>query len=105
MAATVVLVGSAAHYTRGVMDVKLAGPVRATHLLHHDAAIAAIEAGCRTYHLGETGDSVDLARFKESLGAVAIDHDELRFERVPLTRIDSAARSLVWRGIGLLKRG
>ena len=68
-AATVVLVGANASYTRGAMDKELAGPTRANDLLQWLAIQDACAAGCRAYHMGESGASRSLARFKEKFGA------------------------------------
>lgn len=100
VAGIVVLLGRNASYTRGAMDKELCGPVAANELLHWHAIQEAQEAGCRSYHMGESGTSRNLARFKEKLGARPIDYAEYRFERLPLTRADAAARGLVKRVIG-----
>lgn len=96
-AALVVLIGRDASYTRGAMDKELAGPVAANDLLHWLAIIDACDAGCARYHMGETGQSTALARYKEKLGARPHDYAELRFERLPLTRADATARRVVKR--------
>jgi hypothetical protein len=50
--------------------------------------------------MGESGTSASLARYKEHFLAQPVPYAEYRFERVPLTRADVAARSLVKRAIG-----
>jgi hypothetical protein len=97
VASIVVLLGADASYTRGAMDKGLAGPVAANELLHWLAIRDACAAGCARYHMGESGASVSLARFKEKLGARPVAYAEYRFERVPLTAADAAARGLVKR--------
>ncbi|MDG2114875.1 MAG: hypothetical protein P8N02_19980 [Actinomycetota bacterium] len=87
------------------MDRELAGPVRATHLLHYSTALDAMHGGRRRYHLGEGGDSKDLARFKESLGACPVDHPELRVERLPFSRVDCGARRMALRALRGVGRG
>src|SRR5205823_5311334 len=62
VAAIIVLQGRNAHYTRGVMNPELAGPTRANYLLHRMAIEDACGAGCRNYHMGETGTSASLAQ-------------------------------------------
>jgi len=99
VASIVVLLGADASYTRGAMDKELAGPVAANELLHWLAIRDACDAGCRHYHMGESGASVSLARFKEKLGARPVAYSEYRFERVPLTAADAAARGLVKRAL------
>jgi hypothetical protein len=98
VAGIVVLLGRNAHYTRGAMDRER--NVAANELLHWHAIQEACAAGCRSYHMGETGTSRNLARFKEKLGARPVDYAEYRFERLPLTRADAAARGAVKRLIG-----
>jgi hypothetical protein len=92
-AAIFVLQAANAHYTRGAMDEKLAGPTRANYLLHRVAIEDACRAGCRWYHLGESGFSPGLAHFKEALGGRPIDYAEYLPERLPVTRLDNGART------------
>ncbi len=92
--------GPNASYTRGAMDKTAASAWRANELLHWLAIQEACERGCRWYHLGETGPSQSLARFKEKLGAVSVPYAEFRLERLPLTRSDQAMRGVVKRMIG-----
>jgi hypothetical protein len=99
-AAILVLVGANAHYTRGVMDEVLAGPVRANDLLHASAIEEACEEGCRYYHMGETGPSSSLARFKERFGAESYPYAEYVVERLPLTPAGRQVRGAVKRMIG-----
>jgi hypothetical protein len=99
-AAILVLQHHNAHYTRGAMNEALAGPTSANYLLHHMAIEAACAAGCRSYHMGETGQSDALAQFKSRFGAVATPYAELLYERVPLHWLDTRARSVVKRLIG-----
>jgi hypothetical protein len=100
-AATIlVLQGRNAHYTRGAMDKELAGPTRANYLLHSLAIAEACEAGCRHYHLGETGGSQSLAQFKTRFGARPWRYDQYHLERLPLTAADRRLRGAVKRAIG-----
>lgn len=99
VASTVVLCGTNASYTRGAMDKELAGPCHANDLLQWRAIEDAITSGCRSYHLGESGWSSGLARFKEKLGAHPLPYSEYRFERLPLTRADRIVRDLVKRAL------
>ncbi len=100
VAAIMVLQGTNAHYTRGAMDKELATPVRANDLLHKLAIEDACRAGCRYYHMGETGSSDTLAQFKKGFGAEMYHYAEYRLERFPVTRIDHLLRSFVKRIIG-----
>jgi lipid II:glycine glycyltransferase (peptidoglycan interpeptide bridge formation enzyme) len=94
--------GEAASYWRGAMVEAEAGRTRANYLLHRLAIEEACLAGCRTYHMGETGDSASLAQFKTRFGACALAYTEYRLERLPLTPIASRARSLAEAGLRLL---
>jgi hypothetical protein len=90
--------GKNTNYWRGAMNGELAGPTRANYLLHRTAIADACEAGCLSYHMGETGQSASLAQFKTRFGARRVDYDELRFERLPFTELESRAHSLVATG-------
>ena len=99
-AAILVLQGANAHYTRGVMDKALAGPTRANYLLHSLAIEEACAAGCRCYHMGETGRSNSLAQFKTRFGARPYAYGEYHLERLQVTAIESRIRGAVKRIIG-----
>ena len=100
IAGSIVLLGNTAHGTRGAMDRERAAPTRATFLLEWLAIQEAYAAGCASYHLGETGTSEPLAKFKEGFGGRSWTYEDLRIERLPLTRADQALRSGVKRVIG-----
>jgi hypothetical protein len=93
-AAILVLQGQNASYTRGAMDVEIAGRTNANDLLHRLAIEEACEAGCRYYHMGESGWSAPLSRFKSKFGAEAIEYADYSLERVPLTSFDRSLRRL-----------
>jgi hypothetical protein len=99
-AAILVLQGPNAHYTRGAMDHDLAGPAHANDLLHRMAIEEACKEGCRHYHMGESGSSESLARFKERFGAEAHDYSEYDMERLPIRKATVPLRQLVKRVIG-----
>ncbi|MGI9262627.1 MAG: GNAT family N-acetyltransferase [Woeseiaceae bacterium] len=94
-AAIVVLFGRNAHYTRGAMDKELAGPSRASFLLQKLAIEEACARGCRYYHMGETGTSESLARFKGHFGARLYQYPEYRFERLGLSKWEARLRTVV----------
>ena len=100
VAGIIVLFGANAHYTRGAMDKDLAGPVRANDLLLWRAIQAACDIDARWFHLGESGTSETLSRYKEGFGARPYDYPELLIERLPISRADRAARSTVKRLVG-----
>jgi lipid II:glycine glycyltransferase (peptidoglycan interpeptide bridge formation enzyme) len=99
-AAILVLQTRNAHYTRGMMDKALAGPTRANYLLHSLAIEEACNAGCRHYHMGETGSSASLAQFKTRFGAHPHPYAEHHLERLPITTFDRRTRQAVKRIIG-----
>lgn len=99
-AATVLLRGGNVNDSRGAMDIDLVGSTGANDLLQKLAIDDAAREGCRYYHLGESGLSSSLAKFKEKFGAVAYDYAEYRLEKLPLKRLDLAARKAVKRLIG-----
>lgn len=102
VAANVVVLGRNAHATRSAMDRERLGSLGVMPYLDWLAIQEAYAAGCEWFHLGETGGSTALAAYKEALGAVAYDYPELRFETVPLTPADKAARRLVRRTLGMI---
>ena len=87
-----VLVGTNAQVIRGVMDADKAGPVLATDLVEWRAIEACCAAGCRRYHLGDSGENASLAAFKEKFGAAPVRFDELILERLPFSQADALAR-------------
>jgi lipid II:glycine glycyltransferase (peptidoglycan interpeptide bridge formation enzyme) len=100
VASSILLTGPTAHDTRAAMDREAAGAVRANDLLQSHSIRHAVELGCSRYHLGESGASTSLAAYKERWGAVGLHYAEYRIERLPVTRLDTAARGAVKRLIG-----
>jgi hypothetical protein len=100
IAGSIILLGNTAHGTRGAIDRERAAPTRASFLLEWLAIEEAVAAGCASYHLGETGTSESLAKFKEGFGGRSWAYHDLRIERLPVTRADLALRSGVKRVIG-----
>ena len=98
-ASIIVLQAANASDTRGAMDKRLAGPTSANDLLQWLAIQDASRSGCRWYHLGESGGSRGVARFKEKWGARPVPYAEYRFERLPLTRADGLGRGVVKRAL------
>ena len=64
------------------------------------ARASACGAGCAYYHMGDSGASTSLARFKERLGAVPVDYADVRLERYPITPVDRTVRTAVKKTIG-----
>lgn len=104
VAANVVVLGRNAHATRSALDRERLGSLGVMPYLDWLAIQEAHAAGCDWFHLGETGGSTALAAYKESLGAVAYDYPEIRFETMPITPADRAARRLVRRTLGMVAR-
>lgn len=100
-AAAIVVLRHGAHakYWRGAMDRRLAHPVRANQLLHRLAIEDACDAGCRTYHMGDSRPGSSLAEFKESFGADTFASPAYYRERLPLTAADRRMREAVKRFI------
>jgi hypothetical protein len=99
-AAIVVLSGRNVHYTRGAMRRDVANRCEANYALLWHALQDACSAGALWFHMGESGESASLSAFKERFGAVPYDYAELRHERVPISRVDAAARRIVKRAVG-----
>lgn len=99
VATNIVALGAGAHYTRAGVDTGRA-PAGTAQYLAWLAIQEACAHGSTTMNLGESGSSASLAFSKEGLGAVPVDYVEARFERLPLTAVDRAARTAVKRLIG-----
>ncbi|WP_433616441.1 GNAT family N-acetyltransferase [Dactylosporangium sp. CA-139114] len=94
-AAIVVLLGQAvACMWRGAMDEELAGPTYATYLLHRTAIEDAAEAGCVSYHLGDSAPGSSLALFKSRFGAAEQHYAGYRLDRIPMVSLARRARGL-----------
>lgn len=100
IAGIIVLRGANASYTRGAMDISLAGPTRANYLLQKLAIEDACAHGCRRYHMGESGESDRLAQYKTRFGALPVAYGEYHVERLPLTAADRKLRGAVKQAIG-----
>lgn len=100
VAGVIVLVDKNAHYTRGAMDALHIGKSYANYLLQSEMIAHACERGCRHYHMGETGNSHSLARFKGEFGAVAVPYAEIQLERLPVFSANRRMRSAVKQLIG-----
>jgi len=95
-AAIAVLFGqTVAAMWRGAMDEELAGPTYANYLLHRTAIEEAAEAGCVSYHLGDSAPGSPLALFKSRFGAVEQHYASYRIERIPVASLAGRARHRV----------
>ena len=86
--------------TATAMDKKLAGPTRANYLLHRLAIEEACAAGCRYYHMGESGESARLAQFKTRFGATPQRSADYHVDPLHLTAADQVCRTAVKRVLG-----
>jgi Acetyltransferase (GNAT) domain len=93
----ITLLGPTARHTRGATDTALAGNTGVNSLVQWTSIRLAIEHGSAVYNMGESGWSSGLAAYKERFGARAVEYDELRIERLPITRIDRSGRDAVKR--------
>ena len=100
VAGVIILTDKNAHYTRGAMDAGHIGKTYANYLLHSTMIAHACARGCRHYHMGETGNSRSLARFKGEFGAVAAPYAEIQFEHLPVFSADRRMRSAIKQLIG-----
>ena len=87
--------GENAFYYRGTSRRELAHPVRANDLLQCLMIQAASDAGCRYYHMGESGGVGSLMRFKAGFGAVPTPFREYSIERLPITRAQAQKERLI----------
>ncbi|CAN5898470.1 hypothetical protein BH23ACT2_BH23ACT2_31020 [soil metagenome] len=99
-AVNIMATGSTAHVMRASMDHELVGSSGLMQYLDWLAVERAHASLSHTINLGESGTSSSLSSYKESLGAVAHDYTEVRFERIPISSADAAGRQLVKRMIG-----
>jgi lipid II:glycine glycyltransferase (peptidoglycan interpeptide bridge formation enzyme) len=99
VAGVIVLDGPNTHYTHGAMRKDEAGRCYANYALHWHEIRAAAQRGARHYHMGESGSSGSLARFKRQFGAQGYEYADYRDERLPFSRVDHVVRSTVKRMI------
>jgi hypothetical protein len=96
VAATVFLVyGKHAFYYRGTSLREKANPVRANDLLQCMMIQEACRAGCRYYHMGESGGVESLMRFKAGFGAIPTPILGYAVERLPLTQLGNGMDRLL----------
>jgi hypothetical protein len=96
VAATVFLMhGNHAFYYRGTSVREKANPVRANDLLQCMMIQEACQAGCRYFHMGESGGVESLMRFKTGFGAVPTPILGYAVERLPLTQVGKGVDRLL----------
>ena len=88
---------ASAFFWMSAMNKELADRTRAGALLQSLAIEQACAEGMRWFHLGESDPGSGVARFKEGFGAVAVEHEALRFERLPVTAADRQLHALAAR--------
>jgi hypothetical protein len=101
-AAAIILIepGGNANGFRMAMDADLVGHSGAGYLVQVAALEEASRAGCRFFHLGESGQAEGLSEHKKRMGGIPISYEELVFERLPVARADRLMRSAVKRAVG-----
>lgn len=98
--AAVTTFGATAHDLKAAMDRERIAGSRAGDMVQWTTLEQACARGCTYYHLGESGDSANLALTKEKYSALPYGYGELRVERLPWTQWDRRARSWVKRSMG-----
>lgn len=102
VAASLLLLDRNADEIMAAMDKERASPVNANDLLQRTTIEDACRAGCRYYHLGDSGHA-GIAHFKERFGALAYEYGEYYLERIPITAIDRGWKGAIKRLIGFSK--
>ncbi|HEY6422181.1 MAG TPA: GNAT family N-acetyltransferase [Pseudonocardiaceae bacterium] len=69
----------------GAVNAALARETMATYRMQSMEIEDACRAGALHFHLGESVPGSGVERFKRNFGAVTVDYQALRFERLPLT--------------------
>jgi hypothetical protein len=95
--AVFLIYGEHAFYYRGTSLREKANPVRANDLLQCMMIREACQAGCRYYHMGESGGVESLMRFKTGFGAVATPVIGYSIERLPLTNVARGLEAIMKR--------
>lgn len=83
-----------AFYWRSASIKKLAGPVRANDLLQIHMIRDACSAGCRYYHMGESGGVDSLMHFKKRFGAEEFPFPAFTREWFPIAKSKHTLHSL-----------
>jgi len=97
-ACMLVLLGANAYDFRAAMSEDLKH-YRAQDLIERLSVEEACKAGCRYYYMGDSGWSQSLSRYKEQFGARPYHYAEYRLERLPISRVERAIKSVVKRAI------
>jgi hypothetical protein len=92
--------GGNANGFRMAMDAERVGRSGAGYLFQVRALEQACQAGCRSFHLGESGFGGGLSEHKQRMGGIAFSYEELLLERLPFARLDRLARAAAKRLIG-----
>ncbi len=97
-ACMLVLLGANAYDFRAAMTEDLRH-YRAQDLIERLSVEEACKAGCRYYYMGDSGWSPSLSHYKEQFGAQPYRYAEYRLERLPISRVERAVKSVVKRAI------
>ena len=99
VASMMVLRGNNAYDFRAAMDEDAAS-CRANDLLLRCAIEDACRSGCRSYYMGDSGRSQNLAQFKERFGATPHAYAEYCLERLPISAAERGIKRAVKGAIG-----
>jgi hypothetical protein len=97
-ACMLVLLGANAYDFRAAMTEDLRH-YRAQDLIERLSVEEACKAGCRYYYMGDSGWSPSLSHYKEQFGAQPYRYAEYRLERLPISKVERAVKSVVKRAI------
>jgi CelD/BcsL family acetyltransferase involved in cellulose biosynthesis len=100
-AAYLLVWGEHAIYWRSASDKELTLQTRANDLLQKVMIEDACRAGCRTYHMGESGGVASLMHFKSRFGAIEYPYEEYYLGHQLLDGFSSGLRSFFRRLEGL----
>jgi Acetyltransferase (GNAT) domain len=100
VAAALTLFAGNANDARGALDRDAIGTSNANDLIQAQSIEYACQNGCRFFHMGESGSSEQLARFKERFGAEPYSYNEIQIDPFHAIRMENALKRTVKRVIG-----
>lgn len=103
--AVLLMSGNTAVYWRGASDLSASAAVNANDFIQDVMIRRACDAGCRSYHMGESGGVESLEAFKESLGAQAVTYAEFVHEKVLARTANSVRNGMLRTAERILRRG
>jgi hypothetical protein len=82
------------------LDPELGPSANAATALHVEMIRTACDRGCGYIDFGESGQSQGLEDAKRRLGAVGIDYESYAIERLPISRVEQTAKTILKRMVG-----